>query len=132
MDCDSRLADSSTGSAAPVSRSSQVHDAAIPPAADQMVAALCYTPPSVFAPTFRRSPLLNDALQLVSIEVTAELGQIEINASDLLDLAPGTLIDVDIDPTNGIALKIGETTVAWAQLVATEAGIGLQVTRIET
>jgi len=66
----------------------------------------------------------------VPLEVTVELGRTHKNISDILDFAPGTIIELDKIAGEPIDVLVNGKFVAKGEVVVIEESFGIRVTEI--
>ena len=66
----------------------------------------------------------------VPLEVTVELGRTKKNISDILDFAPGTIIELDRLAGEPIDVLVNGKFVAKGEVVVIEESFGIRVTEI--
>jgi len=88
-------------------------------------------PPSARAqPADAPSAVALRALAEVEMMVTAELGRTRMNVSDLLDLGPGSLIELDRTAGSPIDLLVNGTLIARGEVVVIDEEYGIRLTEI--
>ena len=61
------------------------------------------------------------------VKITIELGEIELELSDLIALRPGSVLDLGATRPIRCGLRIGATSVAQGELEPVEEGFKLQI-----
>jgi flagellar motor switch protein FliN/FliY len=63
----------------------------------------------------------------IPVNVTVEVGRIQMTMDQLLRLEPGNLLEVDTDPANGVDLTINGKTVGRGELLKIGEAIGVRI-----
>jgi flagellar motor switch protein FliM len=69
-------------------------------------------------------------LDETKVAIIAELGEVSLSLSELLDLAPGCRIDIPLDDDRPIVLSLAGTPVARSRAVEENGEIFLEVTEV--
>lgn len=78
----------------------------------------------------RGSKLPEGTLSEIPIEVTAVLGQSKMTLREVLDLAEGSIIELDRLAGEPLDIKVGGSVVAQGEVVAVDDNYGLRITNI--
>ncbi len=74
---------------------------------------------------------ISDAtLSEVPIEVTAELGRTKLTLREVLEIAEGSIIELDRLAGEPLDLKVGGSVVAQGEVVAIDDNYGLRITNV--
>jgi flagellar motor switch protein FliN/FliY len=71
-----------------------------------------------------------DLLMDVELEVTLRFGQRQLLLRDILELTPGTVVELDQQITEPVELLVGRKVVARGEVVVVEGSYGIRVTEI--
>ena len=66
----------------------------------------------------------------IPVQVTAELGQTKMNLKEILDLAEGSIVELERLAGEPLDLKVGGQVVAQGEVVAIDDNYGLRITNI--
>lgn len=66
----------------------------------------------------------------VELEVVLRFGQREMLLRDVLNLAPGTVLELDQQVQDPVELLVGNKVIAWGEVVAVDGNYGLRITRL--
>lgn len=66
----------------------------------------------------------------VSVVLTARIGSVKKTICDVIDLAPGSVIDLGRDSSEPIDLMIGEKLIARGEIVVVDDRYGVRITEI--
>ncbi|MFH1761719.1 MAG: flagellar motor switch protein FliN [bacterium] len=66
----------------------------------------------------------------IPVQVTVELGQTQMNLKDVLELAEGSIIELDHFAGEPLALKVGDQLIAKGEVVAIDDYYGLRITNV--
>ncbi|MGH9327443.1 MAG: FliM/FliN family flagellar motor switch protein [Terriglobia bacterium] len=91
---------------------------------EQSSAAL--PPPVQELPVDLHLELLKD----VELEVTLRFGQREMFLKDVLNLTPGSVIELDQQIHDPVELLAGSKVIAWGEVVAVDGNYGLRITKL--
>jgi flagellar motor switch protein FliN len=69
-----------------------------------------------------------DLLMDIELEVTLRFGQREMLLGEVLNLAPGSVIELDQQVQDPVELLVGGRVVAWGEVVTVEGNYGLHIT----
>lgn len=69
-------------------------------------------------------------LSEIPIEVTAELGRTKLTLREVLELAEGSVIELDRLAGEPLDLKVGGSVVAQGEVVAVDDNYGLRITNV--
>lgn len=69
-------------------------------------------------------------LSEIPIDVTAELGKSKLTLREILDLAEGSIIELDRLAGEPLDLKIGGSVVAQGEVVAIDDNYGIRITNV--
>jgi flagellar motor switch protein FliN/FliY len=69
-------------------------------------------------------------LSEIPIEVTAELGRSKMTLRELLEIAEGSIIELDRLAGEPLDLKVGGSVVAQGEVVAVDDNYGIRITNI--
>lgn len=71
-----------------------------------------------------------ELLKDVELEVTLRFGQREMFLKDVLNLTPGTVVELDQQIHDPVELLAGSKVIAWGEVVAVDGNYGLRITRL--
>jgi flagellar motor switch protein FliN len=71
-----------------------------------------------------------DLLMDIELEVTLRFGQREMLLGDILNLSPGSVLELDQQVQDPVELLVGGRVIAWGEVVTVEGNYGLRVTGI--
>lgn len=71
-----------------------------------------------------------DLLRDVGMEVTVELGRTRMTVRELLQLAPGTVVELDRSASNPADLLVSGTVIAGGEVVVIDENFGLRITQV--
>lgn len=83
-------------------------------------------------PTGQAAPLKALTPDDVPLTMNVEIGQIDITAQKLLELQPGNMIDLQIDPDSGVDLVINGRIIGKAELLQIGQTVGIRILQIGT
>ncbi|MFH1541652.1 MAG: flagellar motor switch protein FliN [bacterium] len=66
----------------------------------------------------------------IPVQATVELGQTELSLKEILDLAEGSIIELDRLAGEPLDLKVGGQLVAQGEVVAIDDSYGLRITNV--
>lgn len=69
-------------------------------------------------------------LSEIPIEVTAELGRTKLTLREILEIAEGSIIELDRLAGEPLDLKVGGSVVAQGEVVAIDDNYGLRITNV--
>ena len=92
----------------------------------QIIKYLPFSQPTVSANTPENINLIMD----VPLEVTVELGRTKKSIADILDFAPGTIIELDKIAGEPIDVLVNGKFVAKGEVVVIEESFGIRITEI--
>lgn len=69
-----------------------------------------------------------DLLMDVELDVTLRFGQREMLLGDVLNLAPGSVVELDQQVQDPVELLVGDKVIAWGEVVAVDGNYGLRIT----
>ncbi|MGH9445824.1 MAG: FliM/FliN family flagellar motor switch protein [Terriglobia bacterium] len=69
-----------------------------------------------------------DLLKEVELEATLRFGQRQMLLGDILNLAPGSVVELDQQVQDPVELLVGDTVIAWGEVVTVDGNYGLRVT----
>jgi flagellar motor switch protein FliN/FliY len=69
-----------------------------------------------------------DLLMDIELEVTLRFGQREMSLKDILNLSPGSVIELEQQVQDPVELLVGGRVIAWGEVVTVEGNYGLRVT----
>ena len=78
----------------------------------------------------RGTKLPDSTLSDLPVEVTAELGKTKMTLRDLLEVAEGSIIELDRLAGEPLDLKVGGSVVAQGEVVAIDQNYGLRITNV--
>lgn len=78
----------------------------------------------------RGAKLGDKALSEIPIEVTAELGKTKLTLGEILEIAEGSIIELDRLAGEPLDLKVGGSVVAQGEVVAIDDNYGLRITNV--
>ncbi|MGH9378573.1 MAG: FliM/FliN family flagellar motor switch protein [Terriglobia bacterium] len=64
----------------------------------------------------------------VELDVTLRFGQREMLLGDVLNLAPGSVVELDQHVQDPVELLVGSKVIAWGEVVAVDGNYGLRIT----
>jgi flagellar motor switch protein FliN len=64
----------------------------------------------------------------IELEVTLRFGQREVLLGDILNLSPGSVLELDQQVQDPVELLVGGRVIAWGEVVTVEGNYGLRVT----
>ncbi|MBI5701207.1 flagellar motor switch protein FliN [Candidatus Saganbacteria bacterium] len=76
------------------------------------------------------SKLSEGTLSEIPIEVTAELGRAKLSLREILEIAEGSIIELDRLAGEPLDLKVGGSVVAQGEVVAIDDYYGLRITNV--
>jgi len=93
------------------------------------------THPAISLQPFRAAPeaLRDGRLELlmdVELEVVLRFGQREMLLRDVLNLTPGTVLELDQQVHDPVELLVGNKVIAWGEVVAIDGNYGLRITSL--
>ena len=71
-----------------------------------------------------------NTLSEIPIEVTAELGRTKLTLREVLEIAEGSVIELDRLAGEPLHLKVGGSVVAQGEVVAIDDNYGLRITNV--
>lgn len=91
--------------------------------------------PAINPNRFRAAPepLQDNRLELlmdVELEVVLRFGQREMLLRDVLNLTPGTVLELDQEVHDPVELLVGNKVVAWGEVVTIDGNYGLRITSL--
>lgn len=66
----------------------------------------------------------------VSVALTARIGTVKKTISDILDLAPGTVVDLERSASESIDIVIGDKLIARGEIVIVDDRYGVRITEV--
>jgi flagellar motor switch protein FliN len=113
-------------------RLSHDFEMAIQPAKGQP--ELAPPPPPPIPPAFARAAKPRDGnldlLMDVELEATLRFGSREMLLGDVLNLVPGSVLELDQQVQDPVELLIGNKVIAWGEVVTVDGNYGLRVTAL--
>ena len=73
-----------------------------------------------------------DRLMDIPVEVTVELGSTEISLRDVMNLASGSLIELDKKADEPVSLYVNRKLIAKGEIVVVENNLGIKITSVIT
>ncbi len=92
--------------------------------------ALAISPLRIASPFCREDPMNETVLEELSVEVTAEVGRIRMNAREAMALAPGAIIDFAQPLGRVVDLFAGGQLLGRGEMVDVEGTLGVRVTHV--
>jgi flagellar motor switch protein FliN/FliY len=71
-----------------------------------------------------------DLLLDISLDVTLRFGGRQMLLHDVLDLAPGSVLELDRDIDDPVELLVGGKVIAWGDVVVVDGNYGLRISRL--
>jgi flagellar motor switch protein FliN len=112
-----------------ISRTDEDVDDVPPPAASSRRAAPLDAPPPATAWIDSKDPSVQRLLD-VPIEVTIELGQTELSIRRILEIGPGSIIELDRMAGEPVDLVVNDKVIARGEVVVIEENFGIRITAL--
>jgi flagellar motor switch protein FliN/FliY len=79
------------------------------------------------------SPIEDKALDVVldvKVKVTVQLGSCQLPMRDVLELGPGSVVQLNQHATDPVGLYVNEKLVAYGEVVVVEDNFGIKITEL--
>ena len=83
-----------------------------------------------FAPEEKRQKIEQRALGDIPVQASVELGQTELSLKDILELAEGSIIELNRLAGEPLDLKVGGQVIAQGEVVAIDDYYGLRISNV--
>lgn len=84
-------------------------------------------PPLPFEKREEKTVSKEPPLEKIPVQLTIEVGRVGMNLSDLMNLAPGNVIDIKVEPERGVDLVVNGKKVGRGELVKLGSVLGVRI-----
>jgi flagellar motor switch protein FliN/FliY len=72
----------------------------------------------------------NDLIMDIPVELSVELGRTQMQVREVLNLAPGTVVELERNATDPVDLYVNGRLVARGELVVVDSAMGIKITEV--